>query len=195
MKTSRGIVFIFGLMALSASFAQQPAPPQPKPAAKGPSLAETMLLIQKELNAVGRLSFVVHIFDKEEGNGISKYIEERSKVAADPATCTIRYHWWRSMHGDVVNDEDITFSLRDVLGIAMMNEDQAENKQSEEEQIPPEERKNYHLKFVPQEYVVMMRKPDDNIEGFIFSDKKQATRVALAMGHAIELCGGKNVPL
>ena len=195
MKTPRAIITVLVLTVLTSALAQQAVAPPPKPAVKGPSLAETMQLIQNELNAVGRLSFVVHIYDKEEGNGISKYIEERSKVVADPATCTIRYHWWRSMHGDVVNDEDVTFSLRDVLGIAMMNEDQAENKQSEEEQIPPEERKNYHLKFVPQEYVVMMRKPDDNIEGFIFSDKKQATRVALAMGHAIELCGGKNVPL
>jgi hypothetical protein len=195
MKTLRTIVSVLALMAFTAALAQQPVAPQPKPAANTPSLAVTMQLIQKELNAVGKLSFVVHIFDKEEGNGISRYIEERSKVVADPATCTIRYHWWRSMHGDVVNDEDVTFSLRDVLGIAMMNADQAENKQSDEEQIPPEERKTYHLKFVPQEYVVLMRKPDDNIEGFTFNDKKQAERVAQAMGHAVELCGGKSVPL
>ena len=74
-----------------------------------------MQLIQKELNAVGKLSFVVHVFDKEEGNGTSRYIEELSKVVADPANCTIRYHAWVSMHGEVVHDEDDTLSLHDVL--------------------------------------------------------------------------------
>jgi len=194
MKTLHATVSVLILTAFSASFAQQPAAPPPKPAAYGPSLAATMQLIQKELNAVGRLSFVVHIYDQEEGNGISKYIEERSNVVADPATCTIRYHWWRSMHGDVVNDEDVSFSLRDVLGLSMMNEEQAEKKQYEAERAYPEEKQTYHTKFVPQVYLVMMRKPEDNVEGFKFIDKKQADRVAQSMSHAVELCGGKNVP-
>jgi hypothetical protein len=195
MKTLRIAVAALVLTALSTAFAQIAVPPPPKSTNGSPSLAATMQLIQNELNAVGRLSFVVHIYDQEEGNGISKYIEERSNVVANPASCSIRYHWWRSMHGDVVNDEDVSFSFSDVLGIAMMNEDQAENIQYEEEKASPDERKTYHLKFVPQLYLVMMRKPEDNIEGFSFADKKQAARVAKAMGHAVELCGGKNQPL
>lgn len=194
MRILPAIISVLVLTAFSAVFAQQPVAPPHKPAANAPSLAVTMQLIQKELNAVGKLSFVVHIFDKEEGSGISKYIEERSNVIADPATCTVRYHWWKSVHDDVVDDEDVSFSLRDVLGISMMNMDQAEKKQYEEEKAYPEEKQTYHLKFVPQMYVVMMRKPEDNTEGFSFADKNQAERVAKAMGHAIELCGGKNVP-
>jgi hypothetical protein len=194
MKTLRMVVSTFVLTVFSAAFAQQPVAPPPKPAADGPSLAATMQLIQKELNAVGKLSFVVHVFDKEEGNGISKYIEELSKVVADPASCTIRYHWWRSMHGEVINDKDMSLNLHDVLGIVMMSEDQVEKKQFEEDKAYPEEKNTYHLKFIPQVYWVIMRKAGDNIEGFTFADKKQATRVAKAMGHAVELCGGKNVP-
>ena len=190
MKTRRIIVSNFVLAAFSAAFAQQPVAPPPQPAAADPTLAATMQLMQKELNAVGRLSFVVHIFDKEEGNGTSKYIEELSNVVADPATCTIRYHWWKSVHGDVVNDEDVSFSLRDVLGLSMMNNEQAEKKQFEEGKAYPEEKQTYHLEFVPQAYLVMIRKPEDNVEGFRFNDKKQAERVAKAMGHAVELCGG-----
>jgi hypothetical protein len=176
------------------ALAQQAVAPLRKPAADGRSLAETMSLIQKELNAVGKLSFVVHIFDKEEGNGISKYIEERGKVVADPATCAIRYHWWRSMHGDVVNDEDVSFRLHDVLGLSMMTNDQHEKLLFEREKATPDEKQTYHLKFDPQVYLVILRMDGDNEEGFTFVDRKQADRVAQAMGHAVELCGGKNVP-
>ena len=194
VKTLRAIFFVFGLMAISPAYAQQPVTPPTQPVVAGPTLAATMQLIQKEMNAVGRLSFVVHIFDQVEGNGTSKYIEELSNVVADPATCTIRYHWWRSMHGDVINDEDVTFSLRDVLSLSMMNNYQAEKKQFEEDKAYPEEKQTYHLEFVPQVYLVIMRKPEDNVEALMFIDKKQAERVAKAMGHAVELCGGKNVP-
>jgi hypothetical protein len=194
MKTLRIIVYAFVFAASCEAFAQQSVTPPPQPAVAGPTLAATMQLIQKEMNAVGRLNFVVHIFDQEEGNGTSKYIVELSNVVADPATCAIRYHWWRSIHGDVVNNEDVSFSLRDVLGLSMMNNDQAEKKQYEADKAYPEEKQTYHTEFVPQLYLVIMRKPEDNVEGFMFIDKKQADRVAKSMGHAVELCGGKNVP-
>lgn len=194
MKTLQAVVSLLVLTAFSASFAQQPVAPPPKPAAGGPTLAATMQFIQKELNAVGKLSFVVHFYDQEEGNGISKYIEERSKVVADPATCAIRYHWWRSMHGDVVNDEDVSLSLHDVLGISMLTNDEHEKLIFEREMPSPDEKQTIHVEFDPQVYLVIMRKADDNEEGFSFVDKTQAARVAQAMGHAVELCGGKNVP-
>jgi hypothetical protein len=184
------VVFSVVLFSITA-VAQQPVPAPPKPATGGPTLAATMQLIQKEMNTVGRLSFVVHLYDQVEGNGASKYIEERSKVVADPVTCTIRYHWWKSIHGDVVNDEDVSFSFRDVLSIAMMSIDQAEKKQYEQEKAYPEEKQTLHMEFVPQMYVVIMRNAEDDVEGFGFIDKKQAERVAKAMSHAVELCGGK----
>ena len=46
MKTLRAIVSVLVLAAFSESFAQQPAAPPPK-TDKGPSLAETMQLLQK----------------------------------------------------------------------------------------------------------------------------------------------------
>ncbi len=192
MKSPRSIVFVLILTVFSVAFAQQPAAPPLQPAGQGPSLAATMQLIQKELNAVGKLSFVVHIFDKEEGNGVSQYIEERSKVIADPATCAIRYHLWRSMHGGVVNDEDVTFSLRDVLGLSMLTNGEHEKLIFEREKAYPEVKQTLHMKFDPQVYLVIMRTAGDNEEGFSFVDKKQAERIANAMFHAVELCGGGN---
>jgi hypothetical protein len=191
MKSLRAIISVLVLTAFSAAIAQQPVEPPPKSAAGGSTLAATMQYIQKELNAVGKLSFVIHIFDQEEGNSTSKIIGEVSKVVADPASCTIHYHWWRSMHGDVVNDEDVSFCLRDVLGLSMLTNDEHEKLIFEMEKTSPDERQTLHMQFDPQVYLVIMRIAGDYEEGFIFADKKQAERVAKAMSHAVELCGGK----
>jgi hypothetical protein len=183
------LVICFVVLLSSAALSQKGVLP-PKPATGGATLAATMQLIQKELNAVGKLSFVVHIFDKEEGNSTSKYIEERSRVVTNPATCSIRYHWWRSMHGDVVNDEDDSFSLRDVLGLSMLTNDEHEKLIFEREKAYPDEKQTHYTKFDPQVYLVIMRTAGDNEEGFSFVDKKTAERVTIAMAHAVELCGG-----
>jgi len=43
------------------------------------------------------------------------------QCGADPASCTIRYHWWSSIHGAVVNDDDVSLSLRDAKGVWTMS--------------------------------------------------------------------------
>jgi len=58
MKTLRIIISSFVLAAFSAALAQQPVAPTPKPG-RVLSLAETMQLIQKELNAFGKSNFTV----------------------------------------------------------------------------------------------------------------------------------------
>ena len=93
----------------------------PEPHRNPRELAAAMQLIEQELSGIGRLEFTVHVADKEEGNGTSRYIEEIGKVVADPASCTIRYHRWRSMHGEVVNDEDIALKLHEVVGVWAMS--------------------------------------------------------------------------
>jgi hypothetical protein len=93
-----------------------------------------------------------------------------------------------------VNDEDVSFSLRDVLGISMLTNDEHEKLIFEREKASPDEKQTLHMKFDPQVYLVIVRKAEDNEEGFTFVNKNQANRVAKAMGHAVELCGGKNVP-
>jgi hypothetical protein len=94
------------------------------------------------------------------------------------------------MHGDVVNDEDDSFSLRDVLGLSMLTNDEHEKLIFEREKAYPDEKQTHYTKFDPQVYLVIMRTAGDNEEGFSFVDKKTAERVTIAMAHAVELCGG-----
>ncbi len=152
-----------------------------------------MQVIQTELNSVGKLNFVVDVSNAEE-KGTSQLSEQASKVIADPATCTIRYHWWESISGKVVNDEDRSIGLRDVLGVSAMSFDQYWKKVVEEEGPTPDGDRGYYEKFAPPMFMVGMRMAGDDEEGFSFTDEKQAARVGKAIAQAVKLCGGKADP-
>jgi hypothetical protein len=152
-----------------------------------------MQIIQKELNSVGKLNFVVHVSNADEV-GTSQYSVLLTEVVADPAACSIHYHWWRSISGNVVNDEDVSLSLRDVMGVLTMPSDQYFKKVAEEEGTAPDEMKGYYEKFDPPMFIVAMRVAADDADGFSFTDQKQSVRVGQAVAQAVLLCGGKNEP-
>ena len=141
MKAYHRISFILAFFIASAAWALQSAPPPSAGTAQ--PLAAAMQVIQKELNAVGKLNFVVHIFNAEE-KGDAQYSEQLSKVVADPAACTIHYHWWRMMHGEVVNDEDVALDLHHVQGVWMMPDEQYFKKMVEKEGPTPDGDKGYY---------------------------------------------------
>jgi hypothetical protein len=190
MQAHHRISFILVFFIASTAWAQQSAPP--KPAGATQPLTAAMQVIQKDLNAVGKLNFVVHINIADE-KGDSQYSEQLTKVVADPATCTIHYHWWRMMHGDVVNDEDVSLNLHSMLGVWMMSDDRYFKKVIEKEGSTPDD-KGYYEKFEPTLYIVVMRISEDDEEAFTFTDEKQAGRVGKAMTQAVKLCGGKLGP-
>jgi hypothetical protein len=184
------ILLVFGIS--SGAWAQQSAPP-PKPAGGLQKLAQAIQVIQKELNAVGKLNFVVHIFNADE-KGDAQYSELVSKVIANPATCSIHYHWWRMMHGEVVNDEDVLLRLHDVLVVSTMSHDEYLKKVAKEEGPTPDGDMGYYEKFDPPMFMVMMRTSEDDGVAFSFTDEKQAGRVGKAMAQAVQFCGGKTGP-
>jgi len=152
-----------------------------------------MQVIQKELNSVGQLNFAVAVSNADE-NGTSQMSEQISKVIADPATCTIRYHWWESIQGNVVDDDDVSISLHDVLGVSTMSAEESWKKEAEKEGATPDELKVYYEKFDPPMFIVAVRMTGDDGEAFSFTDEKQASRVGQAVVQAVLLCGGKNQP-
>lgn len=208
MKGCRRITLILAFAITSAAFAQQTAPPPPAqqtvpaapahsappPAQSAQQLAAAMQVIQKELNSVGKLSFVVQVSNAEE-KGSSQMSEQASNVIADPAACTIHYHWWQSISGNVVDDEDMSISLHDVLGVSTMSSDEYLKKVAEEEGTTPDEMKGFYEIFDPPMFIVAMRLAGDNGEGFTFTDQKQAGRVGQAVAQAVVLCGGKSDPI
>ena len=198
MKGCRGITPILALGVTSVVWAQQSAPPpaQSTPAMSAQNaqqLTAEMQIIQKELNSVGKLNFAVAVSNADE-KGTSQISEQVSKLIADPATCTIRYHWWESIQGNVVDDDDVSISLHDVLGVSTMSAEESWKNEAEKEGATPDELKVYYEKFNPPMFVVAMRMTGDDGEAFSFTDEKQASRVDQAVAQAVSLCGGKNGP-
>ena len=149
-----------------------------------------MAVIQKELVAVGKLNFVVQVSNADE-KGSSSISEQLSNVVTDPATCTIHYHFWKMMHGNVENDDDVSLDLHKMQGVWTMSAEQYFKKVEAKEGPSPDGDRGYYMKFDPTMYVVVMRISDDDEEGLPFTDEKQAGRVGEAMTQAVQLCGGK----
>jgi hypothetical protein len=156
------------------------------------SLAETMQSIQKELNAVGKLDFVVYVHDLEEGDNTVKYSFELSGVLADPSSCTIKFHYKMWMRGEMIDDEDQAVGLKEVLGLSMLPSLQHDKLVFEREKGSPDEPQIRVQRFEPGLFMVAMRTAGDDEEAFSFVDEKAANRVATAMSRAVKLCGGKN---
>ena len=220
MKGCRRITPILAFAITSAAWGQSSAPPPhaqnapppaqnaPPPAQNAPpssqnaptlsaesaqQLAAAMQVIQKELNSVGKLNFIVHSSNADEV-GTSQYSVLLTKLVADPSTCTIHYHWWRSIAGNVVDDDDVSIGLHDVLGVLTMPSDQYFKKVAEEEGATPDELKSFYENFDPPLFVVAMKTAADDANGFSFTDQKQASRVGEAVTQAVKLCGGKPDP-
>jgi hypothetical protein len=188
---------------LKAIMAQDSAPavqpPAAAPADNGPSLAETMQFIQDKLNEIGKLAFAATLQDtSSESNGStwSQTIQnEISYVVADQNQCRISYHWKTTNQGSpywekripTSRDENDVFLLRDLRAIALKPFEQERN-----ELYAKMGSSAIVLSTNPPITVLVVRRPhgEDNI--FTFTDADLADRVAKAMLHAVELCGGGN---
>jgi hypothetical protein len=187
MKTLRAIVSLLALTAFSAAFAQQSVAPPPPPAADGPSLAVTMQFIQDKMNEQGKISYALYTHDNANGEDWPVYqiSLEVTNVVADPATCRITWHKVTTNGGKVGINQDFSLDLRNVLTFEVRTstyeakmEDTANGHPAlDKRQDPP--------------YFVVTARSKGNVETpFFFSSEEMANRIAKAMVHAVELCGG-----
>jgi hypothetical protein len=168
--------------------AQQPVPPPPKPVPDGPTLAATMQFIQTKLQERGRLNFAVYTHDNADGKDyIDQYSGEPSNFQADAATCKISYHRNLKKNGAVLADSDVSFNLHDVQDLVVMPAEQ-EMKRSYAGAGHP----TWEVRVDPAMFLVVARGAGNQSTGFYFLDEDMANRIAKAMVHAVELCGGGN---
>jgi hypothetical protein len=189
MKALPVLVFFLGWAGFPGAGAPPAAPPPPRLAGNGQSLAATMRLIQHDLSALGKVSFRMHVHDYEDGtDSADQYSTEFSKVAADARSCTIKYHRRRVLHGSVL-DDDLTFSLRGVQSLTVWPWKQYAAEQHEKDKGDPDEKPTWSAQFDPPMFLVVAHRAGDREGGFEFADKRTANRVATALTHAIQLCG------
>jgi hypothetical protein len=187
-KTSRSATFIFAfaLVAIGALRAQQPVPPPPRPADSGPSIEKTMQFIQENA-AEGKLAYTAFVTDASQ-QGVewrNKFTVETSNLVADPTACRITYHWRAEENGKPIDDADYSLALKDVKEIVVLSQDQNQNQVDNRNGHP-----DWNSRISPTLFTLIAKRPKGLVNVFLFSDEEMANRVAKAMVHAVELCGG-----
>ena len=186
MRMALALCLVFSLAGLAT--AQQAVAPPPRPADSGPSLAVTMQYIQDKLNHLGVVNYVGYNHDNIDGsNWTNSFSTETTNVAADPATCRISYHEKRIKDGDVTSDKDFTFNLSEIQEVVIMPRDQLLKKVNTRAGHP-----SWDARIDPPVSMLVVRKAEDIEWYFYFFDEDLANRVAKAVVHAVELCGGGN---
>lgn len=179
------VASLLGATAFSVS-AQQPAA-QP-PADNGPSLAATMQFIQEKLNSLGKVSWTE--FRQNASDGMSfniNFSNDTRNVVAEPSQCRISYHrTTANWNGAIDLDANSSFALHDVQEIVLKPLER-----SETEGIAKSGSPNIIVTSTsPAITALVVRLPHTNEYTFLFTDANLANRVAKALTHAAELCGG-----
>ena len=192
------------IMAKGAPSAEQPpaaampAAPVAAPAANSPTLADTMKFIQDKLNDNNKTSWIDYAKPtRGAGSGwIDTVTHEFSSVVADTGQCHISYHiftkhsepyrWLATSDGRNNNGKNNKFSLRSVQEIVVKPWEQYETEWLA---------KNGHpdatvISSAPATTALVVRQPHGVENVFTFDDAALADRVAKAMVHSVELCGG-----
>jgi hypothetical protein len=201
MKNVSRVVFVMfsAILFGISTIAQQPVPPaaQPQPAA-GPSLAVTMQFIQDKLNDNGKASWIdnAQVARYAGSNFTDTVRHEISNVVADAGQCRISYHiftkhsaYYRlvpTSDGKNNKGEDSSFSLRIVQEIVVKPWEQYETEWLAKNGHP----ETTVTSSAPAMTALVVRQPHGVENVFTFTDAAIADRVAKAMVHAVELCGG-----
>jgi hypothetical protein len=177
------------LLFTAAAASQTAVPPPPQPAGSGPSLAATMQFIQNKMNEQGKINYALYTHDNASGEDWPVYqiSIEVTNVIADPATCRITWHKVTANGGKVGIDKDYSLDLRNVLTFEV---------RTSMHEAKMEDTANGHpaldKRQDPPYFAVTARLRGNTETPLFFTAEDTANRVAKAMVHAVELCGGGN---
>jgi hypothetical protein len=182
------------LEAAKLTLARAPAkaaPPPPKPAGEGPTLENTMQFIQDKLNGVGAVNFVSYVHDSIAGTDWTQQSRRAAaRVLADASGCRIDYHAKAENNGTVGWDFDEWFYLKNVEDVVILPLDQEQKELNAAVGHP-----SWSSQVDPAVFVLKVRRKDlSKSNSFYFFDEQMANRVAKAMVHGVELCGGGGKP-
>jgi hypothetical protein len=152
----------------------------------GPTLAATMQFIQEKLSQLGQENYAGYNHDNADGqNWTTQFTTLDTNVVADPAACRISYHEKRTRDGNVTADSDYDFSLGEIQDVITEPREQLLKKVNTANGHP-----TWDARIDPPVTMVIAQKAEGTEWYFYFLDSNLAERVAKAMNHAVELCGG-----
>jgi hypothetical protein len=202
-------------LAVGAALAQEKkaAPPPPKPTDDGPNLEVTMKFIQDKVNSVGLMKYVEYIHDNKTGaDWTNSSIFEITKFVGDSSSCSISFHDSEknlAIPGSPAQN-DYVFHLKDVRDIVVtpllesMNSGFASQFWTFTKDDPPvflvyliapPRTGNWNWSDGAWHSGDKVFRPLSSRGSTLrFSDEQLANRVAKALQHAVELCGGGSEP-
>ncbi len=160
-----------------------------KSADDGPNLEVTMKFIQDKLNAIGPVNYVAHMHNTKGDDWTNQFKVEISKVVADPTACRISFHWKAERDGTSLGDADNSNNLKVVEDIVMLPREQDLNDRAKAAGHP-----EVNARVDPPVFLLQLRKAKETSIVGVFSDEQLVDRVAKALVHAVELCGGGSKP-
>lgn len=160
-------------------------------AQSGPGLEETLAFIEDKLNQQGSVNWLTTVQNTVAGaNGSPIQMTWRvSNVTGDPRSCVVNYHTKVLRSSNQPVEGNGSLSLRRVEKLAVMSL-QDENNNTHARQGHPELIES----ISPVVYTLAVTDIANRIKSFPFGDQDLANRVAKAMLHAVELCGGGKEP-
>jgi hypothetical protein len=178
-------VILTVVLAGATAVAQQSVqpPPQPaadKPAVSGPSLDVTLKFIQDKLNAIGTVNNT---------DGVQKFSATISNAAANPGACSFSYHRLVFNNGSREHDENVVINLRDVQNISVLPDEQ-----DWQMYLVRTGDTTKTVKDVPEISALVIKLNNGKDPTIRFYEQELADRVAKALVHAVELCGGGPKP-
>src|SRR5579875_2424645 len=179
-----------GFLLLGSALGQTAVPPPPRPPGAGPSLAATLQFIQEKLSTLGKVEYAAYVHDNAAGNDwVVQHHTEYSRIRADESTCRIDFHFKQSTGSGTATEGDFWVPLRTAEDVVILHIEQAWKEYDSKAGHP-----TWSAKSDPPLYVLRVRRQHGNgVNEFDFTDGELADRVAKAMVHAIELCGGGKV--
>ena len=170
---------------ISGFLGQDVGPPKPK--SDGPSLEETMKFLEERLGTLGVINFISEVHDKVTNeDAVLKFKIELSEVKADFKDCQIKYHIRVTRQNEKIIDLDASLGLKFVQEIAVKPGGQYLTEQNARDSHPEKSSRTEPNVFVIQPFF------KTGNQTFVAYEEALANRIAKAMSHAVELCGGGN---
>ena len=166
------------------------APPTGAQTTNGPSLDVTMKFIQDKLNALGTVNFAGYVHDaSNNADGVQKFSATISNVVANPGACSLSYHRLVYNNGRKEHNEDVFINLREVQNISVLPDEQ-----DWQMYLVRTGDSTKTVKDVPDITALVFKLNNGKDPTIRFYEQELADRVAKALVHAVELCGGGPKP-
>jgi hypothetical protein len=206
MRTKTIATLFAGLFLAGPLLAQVPVAPPPRPTdanpapqnvsatsatsatESGPSMTDTVKFIEDKLNAQGKVTYLLAYQDERKGKTkkAREYTDHYTGVSVDAGGWILRYQKIAYKGEQVLSQDDLSFSFKEIQTIEVMNLEDFLNREA-----AADGHADSKVSIAaPTPFALVVTLKNNQRVHFLFIDGDLANRVARAMIHAVDLCGG-----